>query len=628
MADSMTRIILLVLLAISSNIFSQNSNLFIPLDVLEAYENGTRTYDGTVSDSYWVNHTDYNIDVELFPDSGLLVGSAKIKYFNQSPDSLSNLVIRLYQNILKPGSIRDWNMPEKYLGKGIEVLSINVLGKTIDLNSKDVNVSGTNMTLNLPNKLYSNGEVELEIKWEFLFPERAIRMGNYEGDYFVGYWYPQISVYDDVYGWDVLQYSGTAEFYNDFNNYNINYKVPTDYVIWSTGDLQNFKTVFHSNIIERFEEAKKSDKTIRIITPEDYANNSVTINNDSGKNIWNFVANKVPDVAWAVSNNYNWDASSVEVEPGRRVLTAAVYPDSIEQNKNAAFYAHETIKYMSEVSPGIPYPWSHTTAFTNKKKGGGMEFPMIQNNGAPKSLGSSVGLIFHEIAHSYLPFYMGTNERRSAWMDEGWATFFPRAIVNKFDSTNKYQERRVASYEKVAGKTKDIPMIYPSYMMTHGESRNNFYNRPAIAYEELRHLLGDELFHKALREYMNRWHEKHPIGTDFFFTFNDVAGEDLSWFWNPWFFDLGYPDLALENVTVNENSATATVSMVGNLPTRIELTILFEDGETKVVSTSASQLKGRTKVDINFGISKKIKTVKLGSELIPDVNKENNLFEM
>ncbi len=223
---------------------------------------------------------------------------------------------------------------------------------------------------------------------------------------------------------------------------------------------------------------------------------------------------------------------------------------------------------------------------------------------------------------------MGTNERRAAWMDEGWATFFPRTVVNKFDSTNKYQERRVASYEKVAGNTKDIPMVYPSYMMTHGESRNNFYNRPAIAYEELRHLLGDELFHKALREYMNRWHEKHPIGNDFFFTFNDVVGEDLSWFWKPWFFELGYPDLALDNVTINENSVTVSVAMVGNLPTRIELTVLFEDGETKIITTSASRLKGRTKVDINFETSKKIKTVKLGSELIPDVNKKNNLFEL
>ena len=624
----MQRITLLVLLLISANIYSQNSNLYIPLDVLEAYENGTRTYDGTVSDSYWANYTDYNIDVEFIPDSNLVFGLSNMTYYNNSPDTLDEIVIRLYQNIVKPGVVKDWNIPEKSLSDGMVIKSLIVRGDSLNVTSKYTRVSGTNMSLKLDDKLLPNEKINLKIDWSFKLPKFPLRMGNYKGDFFIAYWYPQIAVYDDVYGWDKLQYSGTVEFYNDFNNYNINYTVPDDYVIWSTGDLVNGETVFHKNIIEKIEEAQNSDETIHIITPEDYANNSVTIKNDSGKSTWNYVANKVPDVAWAVSNNYNWDASSIEVEPGRRVLASGVYPDSVEQNKNSSLYARETIKYMSEVSPGIPYPWSHTTAFTNKRKGGGMEFPMIQNNGAPKSIGGSVGLIFHEIAHSYFPFYMGTNERRSAWMDEGWASFFPRNTILKFDSTNKYQEERVNSYEIVAGRIKDIPMIYPSYMMTHGESRNNFYNRPAVAYEELRHLLGDELFHKALREYMNRWHEKHPIGYDFFFTFNDVVGEDLAWFWKPWFFELGYPDLAIENVVINKNSVLVSVAMVGNLPTRIELTIQFDDGKTEVVSSSASLFKNSITTDITINTDRKVKSIKLGSELIPDINKENNLFEM
>ncbi len=612
----MQHIILLVILVFTTNLFSQNSSLFIPIDVSEAYENGTRTYDGTVSNSYWINHTDYNIDVEFIPDSNLVFGLSKMIYYNNSPDTLNEIVIRLYHNREKP------------FGDGMIIKSISIRGDSIDVTSQDVRVNGTNMSIKLDEIILPNKKIEMEIDWSFEIPKVPLRMGNYNGDYFIAYWYPQIAVYDDVYGWDKLQYAGPIEFYNDFNNYNIRYTVPADYVIWSTGDLVNEELVFQENIIKKIKEAKNSDKTINIITLDDYANNSVTLKNESGKNIWNYVANKVPDVAWAVSNNYNWDASSIEVEPGRRVLASGVYPDSITQNKNSSLYARKSIKYLSEVSPGVPYPWLHSTAFTNKRSGGGMEFPMIQNNGAPKSIGSSVGLIFHEIAHNYFPFYMGTNERRAAWMDEGWATFFPRNLVEKLDTTSNYQKGRVVSYESLAGKTKDIPMIYPSYMMTHGEMRNNFYNRPAIAYEELRHLLGDELFHKSLREYINRWHEKHPIGYDFFFTFNDVVGEDLSWFWKPWFFELGYPDLAIENVEVNKNSATISVAMVGSLPTRIELTILFEDGKTKTVSASASQLKGQTKVDVKINTSKKIKSIKLGSELIPDINRGNNLFEM
>ena len=622
----MARIVLLILLIFTTNIFSQKSNLFIPLDILEAYEKGTRTFDGTVSDSYWVNHTDYKIDVEFFPDSNTLVGKSNITYYNESPDSLSLIVLRLYQNIEKAGVVKDWNVPAELLGEGIELQSLIVRGNSLEINSRKAQIYGTNMTIKLDENLNPNDKLELEIEWRFELPKKPMRMGDYLGDYFIAYWYPQVAVYDDVFGWDKIQYSGTVEFYNDFNNYEINYIVPDDYVIWSTGELQNGEKVFSDDIMERFEMAQNSDETVNIITLDDYKNDNVTLKTKSGKNTWKFTASKVPDIAWATSNNYNWDASSIEVESGRRVLTAAIYPDSVKQYKNAALYARETIKYMSEISPGVPYPWSHTTAFTNKRKSGGMEFPMMQNNSAPKRIDWNVGLIFHEIVHSYLPFYMGTNERRAAWMDEGWAAFFPRRIVEKYDSTSTYAENRVASYESVAGTYKDMPMNLPSYMMTHGESRNNFYNRPAVAYEELRQLLGDDLFHEALQEYMNRWHEKHPIGYDFFFTFNDVVDEDLSWFWKPWFFDFAYPDLALDNVEIDNDVATISLSKVGNIPTRIELEIFYTDGKSEIIEKSASMWKENSKVEIKHETNKKIQYVNLGSDLIPDVNKENNIF--
>ena len=623
----MIRLLLIAFLIFATNIYSQKSSLFIPLEVQAAYENGTRTYDGTVSNKYWINQTDYKIDVELFPDSSLLVGNSVIKYFNESPDSLSKIILRLYQNIFKPGSVRDWNVSDSYLGNGIDIQYLKISGNEIDLKSNAINIFGTNMSIKLKEKLYSKESIELEIGWEFNFSKFPMRMGNYAGDYFIAYWYPQIAVYDDVNGWDELQYSGTAEFYNDFNNYELNFKVPSNYVVWSTGDLLNSKDVFQNNIIEKIIDAGKSDKTVNIITALDYKNGKVTNSNSSGKNIWKFEAKKVPDVAWVASNNYNWDASSVEVEEGRRVLTAAVYPDSIKQYRNSAKYANETIKYISEVSPGIPYPWSHTTAFTNKAKNGGMEFPMMQNNGAPKTESGNAGLVFHEISHSYLPFYMGTDERRAAWMDEGWASLLSQNIVDKYDTSSgpKYYERRVSDYVRIAGTLKDMPMILPSYMMTHGESRNNFYNRPNVAYEELRQLLGDELFHKALREYMNRWHEKHPIAYDFFFTFNDVVGEDLSWFWKPWFFELGYPDLAIDDIKVDGENIAISLSKVGNIPTRVEITIFYTDGTSEIISESASVWKANTKFNLKHNSDKKVKMINLGSSLIPDVNKQNNI---
>ena len=612
----------------TSILFSQSSDLFIPLDVQNAYVEGTRSYDGTVTENYWVNHADYKIDVELIPDSNLIVGSEEIIYHNESPDSLHEIVIRLYQNITKPGVVRNWNIPESRLTEGVAISKLKIQNEQIDLTSDKVRISGTNMIVKLPNKLAPKSSFELSIDWEFEIAKIPLRMGNYNGNFFIAYWYPQISVYDDVFGWDKLQYAGAVEFYNDFNNFDFNITLPDDYVIWSTGELQNSEDLFQEKIIDKIEEAKNSDETVNIITLEDYQNDEVTRQKDSGKNRWNFKALNVPDVAWAASNNYNWDASSIEVEYGRRVLTAAVYPDSIKQYKNAALYARETIKYMSEESPGYPYPWPHTTAFCNKSRGGGMEFPMMQNNGAPKSIGSNVGLIFHEIAHNYFPFFMGTNERRAAWMDEGWAAFFPRRIVEKYDSTYDYQAYRVAAYIGAAGTYKDMPMILPSYMMTNGESRNNFYNRPANAYEELRHLLGDELFNKALREYIIRWHEKHPIPYDFFFTFDDVVGKDLSWFWKPWFFEFGYPDQGIENVEINGNDITLTIKKVGIIPTRIAYILIFEDGTSEHFLESAFNWETHDTAIFKHTFDKKLTKVKLGDYLIPDINQKNDVFEV
>ena len=170
----MIRVLLIVFIIFSTNIQSQQSSLFMPLEVQTAYENGTRTYNGTVSDKYWINSTDYKINAELFPDSNLLIGDAKITYYNNSPDSLRNIVFRLYQNILKPGSVRDWNVPDSFLGDGIKITSLKIMGNLIDINSLMVRIVGTNIKVDLDKLLLPNEKVEIEISWKFNFPKPLI----------------------------------------------------------------------------------------------------------------------------------------------------------------------------------------------------------------------------------------------------------------------------------------------------------------------------------------------------------------------------------------------------------------------------------------------------------------------
>jgi aminopeptidase N len=154
------------------------------------------------------------------------------------------------------------------------------------------------------------------------------------------------------------------------------------------------------------------------------------------------------------------------------------------------------------------------------------------------------------------------------------------------------------------------------------------YVRPAMAYTLLRDVMGEQVFRKALREYMARWNGKHPLPSDFFFTFNDVAGEDLAWFWKPWFYEQGYPDLAIQNVNMQPGAVEVTVQRVGNMPVPVHLRYVYEDGtsETHVEGTSIWK-DGRRQTVIRKNTNKPIRLIDLGSLEIPDVNLDNNSWQ-
>ncbi|MBN1300137.1 MAG: M1 family metallopeptidase [Melioribacteraceae bacterium] len=607
-------------------VLAQNSSIYLPIEFQRAVKNKTRTLTGLPGESYWVNKSEYKIKAELLPDSSMIKGNCVIKYFNNSPNNLSSLVIRLYSDILKKGSVRDWYIGNIELNDGVKISELKVNGEELDLTigTGSVQRSSTNMVIKLPEELQSGGNVEVAVKWSLLIPKIVkVRMGNYgDGEFFVAYWYPQIAVYDDIDGWDRVEYSGAVEFYNDFNDYDFEITLPDKYVVWATGELQNSEEVFKDSIINKIFDAKESDQTVNIIRAEDYNTGRVTLNN--GKNIWKFKAVNVPDVSFCVSDSYCWDAASVEVEPGRRVLTSVVYEDGAVHYDKAAQYSRSTIEYLSDDLPGYPYPYQHVTTFCNKNEGGGMESPMMANNGAPQIEARHINLTFHEISHNYFPFMMGTNERKYAWMDEGWASFLPEEFVVKYVESYDPYSGRVGSYEADAGLESELPPIVLSYS-NKSKYRTSAYDRPAVAYLELYKLLGKETFRKATLEYINRWKNKHPLPYDFFFTFNEVAGEDLSWFWNPWFNEYGYPDLALSLEDINDSEIKFSVIKEGNIPTRVAVTIEYNDGTTQKLYKPASVWKnGIRKISINQKIDKSVSKIWIGESIIPDIDVSNN----
>jgi aminopeptidase N len=337
----------------------------------------------------------------------------------------------------------------------------------------------------------------------------------------------------------------------------------------------------------------------------------------------------VNDVSIAVSDSHIWDAASVEVEKGRRVLVNSVMPDSSNHYKESAQFGRYTIEHFSKEFPGYPYPYPHATSFFNGRRGGGMETPMMANNGSPQGRASYIGLVAHEFAHSYFPFFMGTNERKYAFMDEGWATFMPIGVIEEFEPDYPYVPKRVTTYEISAGYEGELPPIVPSFSIETNFTRTNFYNRPAVAYICLQRLLGKNLFKQAVIEFIDRWQEKHPIPLDFFNTVSDVAGKDLSWFFEPWFYEFGYPDLNLESVNQEAGEVSINVKKLGNIPTKVLVNIYFEDDKAVTIERPASVWKdGNTELKLTKKVDSEIVKVELGSVKIPDSNRKNNVIEL
>ncbi len=601
-------------------------NYYIPLNDQAAYEAGTRSKDGNPGPNYWQNKADYKISVELDTKKDIITGKGTITYYNNSPDTLKRIVLRLYQNLFKKGNARQFPVSPEALTDGEKITKFTAGGKEYDMGESS-RWEITNKSIRLKKAIPSGGSETFEMEWNFNIPvKRALRMGKYDdGHYFIAYWYPQIAVYDDIDGWDNVEYLGMVEFYNDFNNFDVKITVPGNYLVRATGKLQNASEILSDDVLKRFNLAQKSDTVVKIFDYSKSDKNSPT--KKSKKHTWHYVATNVPDISFFATNRSNWDGTSVKVDSstGRRVFAEAVYPDNLPHWDRGAEITAASVKYMSFKLPGVAYPYPHMTSFCAGSNGGGMETPMMANDGAPQHFDSFAGLLFHEISHSYFPFYMGTNERKWAFMDEGWAAYLPEGFLREYNPDSKYLQREVRGYTWVAGQDYELPLMVPTYQHNnYSSSRTAAYTRPAVAYSMLRMTLGDETFKKALQEYMSRWNGKHPVPYDFFYTFENIADEDLSWFFVPWFFDFGYPDLGITEVTGNR----VVVSKNGIMPVPVEIHWFADDDSEGNISINASVWKnGDRYTVVELPEGKVFTKILLGNSLIPDSKKDDNIWE-
>ena len=607
------------------NSFSQlkTADLFMQKEIRQAYKKGTRSLSGEPGKAYFVNKTDYKIVAKFNPETRLLSGNEIITYTNNSNDTLKEMYFNLYQDIFKKGNSRDWDIGAIDITDGVQIKKFIFNGKSINVNSDNVSDRQSILRIKLPENIYPKTSAKVEIEWEFILPGTVpIRMGTYEKDNFmIAYWYPKVTVYDDIVGWNTHGHSGNQEFYNDFGDFDISITVPGDYQLWATGVLQNISDLYTDKYIKRFKKSLKTDDIIHIITAEDRKKGNIM--KKSEFHTWKFKSEQTPDFAFGMSKTYYWDATSIQ-SGDRRVSVNAVYKPTSEYFKKVADIASKVLKFYTEEIPGVPYPYPQITDFNG---GGGMEFPGMTNCGEARSLSSTIYLTAHEIGHSYFPFYTGLNEQKYAWMDEGLITFFPQLIVEKYTDDPGYVlfKRNIAAYNKSAGNYNDVPMMINTNNVGRYAYRFHSYNRPSAAFYLLYNYLGKEKFAKSLNLFTKRWNGKHPMPFDFFFTFNEVAGEDLAWFWKPWFFDLGYADLSIDKI---DNSAKDKIDVIiknkTGFPVPVHLKAEYKNGKTKQFNLKMNTWDNGNKIKISIP-SRGIVKVYLDTETTPDAYPEDNV---
>ncbi|MEO8108620.1 MAG: M1 family metallopeptidase [Ginsengibacter sp.] len=621
-----TTILFLAILFLGEN-YPQAQKLYMPRNITASYKNGTRSIDGTPGKSYWQNEGKYQINVMVTPETKVVSGTENIVYTNNSPDTLKMIAIRFVNNFHKPLAPRgDYANPD-IITSGLDIQSFSVDNEDYKIDSKNW---GTVAPVRLKKPLLPHASISINIAWSYPFSKQSGREGQIDSTtFYVAYSYPRVSVYDDYNGWDMIPHTGRQEFYNDFNDYKLAVKVPKDYVVWATGDLLNPDEVLQPEIAGRLKKSYTSDDVIHVADNNEMHQHKITNQNDW--NTWKFSADHITDVCFATSKNYVWDAASVlvDVKNNRRASVQAAYNDTAQDYHSYTKFTQHSLKYFSTEWPGVPYPFSKMTSFQGYAD---MEYPMMINDATTKDLKFAQLVADHEIAHTYFPFYMGINETRYAFMDEGWATTFEYLIgqdeQGKEGADAFYKRFRINRYIKDASAEEDQPIISMSTQVSGAGYGNNAYGKASLSYLALKDMLGDELFKKALHFYMNAWNGKHPIPWDYFNAMSTGSGQNLNWFFQNWFFTNNYIDLKIDNAKKQNGYYDLTVENVGGFAIPFDVKVTYEDGSTSLMhQTPAIWQKNQKEQILKIATKKNISAIELDGGIFMDYTPEDNIWK-
>jgi hypothetical protein len=558
-----------------------------------------RSADGMPGPQYWQNRADYEIHAKLDPDpkAPSLAGREVITYTNNSPDLLDELWLQLDQNRYRADSRGNYaagTMPGGTTdGFVLDSVEIEQDGQFVPATYL---VSDTRLRVTLPHQLPAKGgQIKLRIAWHFAIPgawggRMAWGMAKGGPVYNLAQWYPRRAVYDDIRGWDPLPYLA-QEFYLEYGDFDYYVTAPANLIVAGSGALVNPAEVLTPAEQARFAAAQASDKTVFIIRPDEVGTPG-SRPRGADTLTWHFRMNDTRDVAFAASKTFAWDAARINLPGGKSALAQSVYP--AESEGDAAWgrsteYLKNSVENFSR--RWFAYPWPN--AINVAGIASGMEYPGIVFDGINDKGKDLFWITAHEIGHSWFPMIVGFDERRHAWMDEGFNTFIDVYQSDDFNH-GEYGPKRDSEYAPGGGNPVDeiLPIIKDPdapVLLTRSDSIIEKYRHPITYFKSAlglvllrEQILGPDRFDPAIRKFIAAWAFKHPKPDDFFRAMDSAAGEDLSWWWRGWYAHNWTLDLGVDAIgPAGGDPAKGTAITVGSHDKLImpaTLRVNFADG--------------------------------------------------
>lgn len=601
-----------------------------------------RTASGKPGPGYWQNNANYTIEAELDETAHTVRGKITIDYINNSPETLGFIWIHLEQNRFTEDSRGTLTTPiqgNRYSGDvdgGYSITNLTAQVGRRGAASNEHFITDTRMQVFFNEPIPAEGgQATVSMNFEYKIPVKGMdRMGRLDvADgtvYALAQWYPRVAVFDDVEGWNAAPYLGAGEFYLGYGDFEYHITVPYDHIVVGSGELINPKDVLTSQQQDRMQQASQSDERVYIIHPDEVGNTSVTRPTQEGKLTWKFRMENTRDVAFASSKAFIWDAARINLPSGKKALAQSAYPkesDGQEAWGRSTEYSKASVEHYSEWWYEYPYPVAVNVAADV----GGMEYPGL-NFCSYQSKGDRLwGVTDHEFGHNWFPMIVGTNERKYAWLDEGFNTFINHYSSVEFNNgeygSTLNETRRFSNW--LTRSDREAIATYPDVANT-ANLGMIAYRKPGMGLIMLReYILGEERFDRAFKSYIKTWAYKHPQPNDFFNHMEYMVGEDLSWFWKGWFYGNGNIDISLDQVVPFGGNYVIMLSNRGEIPMPVVMEVTYEDGSQERVSLPVEIWQRGNQWNHLLTTDKTVKSVEVDPDkIMADINSSNDSWPL